>query len=190
MHMNTISFLRVAVVGFGALTTWGGVEWGLGGEEAATLLRVRVVDAVTGQPVEGSPVEVRSKQLASSGLGRHWADRANAPSEEYCAADVVIDTGTCGDELLPTIIVRYEANSKSGLCPPGSCVVDAVVKCVHLPETRLGDNYNARTKEFRVRADGCGILGPKVEQPVYTINPLQLGCILSVRAVCSACESH
>lgn len=68
MHMNTSSFLRVAVVGFGALTTWGGVEWGLGGEEAATLLRVRVVDAVTGQPVEGMPVEVRSKQLASAGF--------------------------------------------------------------------------------------------------------------------------
>jgi hypothetical protein len=135
--------------------------------------------------ITSNSLEIRGKQHQ-----RHRTDRATVPVDEYCVADVVVDKGTCGNELMPTMSVRYEAGSQSGLCPPGACVVDAVIKFVHLPETRLYDNYSTKPREYRVRADGCGVLGPKVEQPVYTITPLQLACIFSVRAVCSACESH
>ena len=68
MTMKKEAFLSVAMVGFGSLSTWGGVELAFSGQEASTVFRVRVVDAVTGLPVQGMPVEVRSKQLAADGF--------------------------------------------------------------------------------------------------------------------------
>ncbi len=41
-----------------------------------------------------------------------------------------------------------------------------------------------------MRADGCGVLGPKIEKAVFTVHPLQLGCTFSVMGACSPREIH